>query len=493
MNTHNNNSITGRQVLLGILNGVKMATEAIKTTYGPKGTNAIIEHTNYPYHIICNDAQSIIQALQFDYPLEKQGLMLLKELSDKANKDSGDGRKTTILIAEAILQAGVDTELSGLEIKNALDKTLPDIIKEIDKVKEAITINEVHKVASIAGESEEIGNLIGEIYKKIGVDGDIQLENSGTYDTTYTITDGIRFQRTGFLSPFMVHGSKTEAIYEKPTILVTKRKISSIKDIDPLILSLDKIGKRDLIIFTDDMDSNVASIMIETHKMGVFNICIIKAPVLWKNYIFEDFAKSTGSTIIEEASGLNLGKSLPMDALGTCDKIIIDKDEVRIIGGADITEHIKNLQEQTDDDSKLRLSWLKTKTAVMLLGAGSESELSYKRMKTLDALCSARLALEDGVVEGGGICLQGIPLKDTLGGRIMSIALSAPFKAIIDSGVKSVSNFGIVDSASVIKNAVKNAVSIASTILTVSVAISLPKRTPEEMQLEILQAKRMPM
>jgi chaperonin GroEL len=502
MNTKN--LTVGRQVLLGLINGVEQVAEAIRPTYGPKGSNAVIEREDYPYHEVCNDAQSIVQAIHLSNPLEKRGLAILKELSDKADKDSGDGRKTTILMAQEILKAGYEADISGIQIKREIDKLLPIVLGILDDYKENIIVDEIDKVARVAGESEETGKLLKEIYQKIGKDGIIHVEGSGTYDTFYTITEGIRFTGSGYLSPYMVHDEvaqkenrkETKAIYENPTILVTKRKIQTVLDIEPLLALLKKQDKKDLIIFTDDMDSNVASLMVETHKRKIFNICIIKAPVLWKNYVFEDFAKVTGSTIVEDASGLNF-KNLPVSALGTCKKIIIDKDEVIIQGGADIGDHIEQLKKEEDNDSKIRLSWLVNKTAILKLGAGSESELSYKRLKMADAIHSSRLALQYGIVLGAGVTLSQIAkqLDDSIGGKIMTRALEAPLKQLlINADIKSNEDYGkdIKDSAMVVRNAIINAVSIASTILTVSVAIHIPVKTLEQAQLEMLQAKRMP-
>lgn len=485
------NIIIGKEATEGMLKGIKRATQAIRLSYGPKGTNAVVESDMYPYHQVANDAQTIIQSIYLEDPIEKRGLGFLKELSDKANKDSGDGRKTTCIIAEEILEQGLNSELSGMELKRELDALIPVIEQRINEQKKSITESEVKSVATIAGESEFIGNLLGDIYQKIGKDGIIIPESSGTYKTTYDIIEGVRFTDTGFLSPYMVRDEtaakegrkETKAVYENPTILVTKRKISHLNDINPLLETLSKQGKKDLVIFTDDMDSGVASIMVKAHQDKILNILIIKAPVLWKNYIFEDFAKITGSTIVEDATGINF-KNLELKHLGTCGKITVDKDETIVVGIANISDHIAELGKMGDNDSLLRLSWLQTKTAILKLGANSESELSYLRLKTEDAINSSRLALRDGVVAGGGVCLAVIAglLPKTTAGNILSNALMAPLNQNLKNMNMTNWNWGpeVLDASVVVKNAVRNAISLASTILTTNIVITLPKKEDKQ-------------
>lgn len=497
------NVVMGKEAIAGLMEGMFKATRAVRLTYGPRGLNAVVEHQFYPYSETANDAQTIIQAIHVTNPVEKIGLNYLKELCDRQDKTSGDGRKTSLIIAEEILTRGYESGLSGMELKRELDSLIPLIEQKIDDQKKTISEGDVEAVATIAGESAELGKLLGDIYKQIGKEGIIQPEGSGTYQTSYSIIEGVRFNGTGYLSPYMAHDEvarkegrkETEAIYESPTILVTKRKISHLNDINPLLETLTKQGKKDLVIFTDDMDSGVASTMVSAHKSGVFNILIIKAPVLWKNYIFEDFARVTGATIVEDASGINF-KNLELKHLGTCGKIIVDKDETTITGIADISDHLAELRKDGSDDSKLRLSWLQTKTAILKLGANSESELSYKRLKCKDAINSSRLALKDGIVLGGGICLADVAdqMPDTVAGGILQQALEAPLKQnCLNMGIEVPAEFsfgnGVVDASTVVKNAVRNAIGLASTVLTTGIVINFPPKSSEQIASEALQAK----
>lgn len=495
-----NNTITGKKAQEAMIRGLKVATQAIRPTYGHNGINAVIEDARYPYHQVANDAQTIIQSIHISDPVEKQGLLFLKELSDKQNSMSGDGRKTTCIIAETILDEGfAQTDLQGLQLKRELDKTIPLIETLIDQETKQITVDEVHQVATISGESEQIGNLIGDIYKVIGKDGVITVEGSGSHEDHVKYIDGVRFHDTGMLAEAFVHDEESRkqglpekrAIYEKPLILVTKQKIERIDQIDPLIQTLVSKQHKELIIFTDDMDTGIAKALLDTHKEGIFNILIIKAPTIFRKEVFEDFAKATGSTIVEPANGVYL-EELPLNVLGTCDKIIVDKSETIVIGidEESVNEHIDNLRQNNDEVSNMRIKWLNTKTAILKLGANNESELSYKRLKCEDAVNASRLALAGGTVKGGGLTLYKIadmihtPLTiiQYPAINIIEKALQAPlFQIMANSNMTDIPNFPdtVQDASLVLKNAVRNAISLTSTILTTGLIITLPQKEEE--------------
>ncbi len=486
------NIIKGEQAIKGMMAGVELAVELIRPTYGGHGTNVVIESRLRPGHLIANDAWTIIKDIKAKDPAERVGLEFVKELCEKQDKLSGDSRKTTIILLSEILKAGYEADINKLQLKRDLDALIPVIEAEIDKQTKPITVDDVKNVASTAGESEEIGALIQEIYQKIGKDGIIQPEGSGTYETSYRFIDGVRFDMAGFLSPYMVHDEQavkdkvkeTKAVYENPLILVTKKKIASDEDINPRLREMEMQGSKDLVIFTSDMDSGVASMLIGLHQSKRFNILIIKAPILWRDYIYEDFAKCTGATIIEDATGKTF-KNMHLTDLGTCGKIVTDADETIIIGTKDITEHIDSLKAKGDNDSKLRLSWLTNKTAILRLGANSETDLSYKRLKTADAIRSSELALKYGVVQGGGRCLWSIAndktneLWKSKAGQILTIALNAPLVQIMDNMGLRYENYhpseSVTDASMVVKNAVRNAIGIASTILTANGLVYLPE------------------
>lgn len=508
-------NIIQEESVQGMLNGISKATSVLRGTYGGFGKNVIVESNRYPYHQVVNDCETIIQAIKLTDPAEKRGLAFLQELSTKQDKLSGNGRKTTIIMAEEILKEGYKSSLNKLQLKRDLDALIPFIESKIDKQIKQITVDEVYGVAKTASESEETGKLMQEIYQKIGKNGIISIEGSGTYETTYKITNGVRFEMTGMLSPEMVHDEEsikdkrkeTKAVYEKPWILVTKKKITTDDDINPLLIELRNQEKKDLVIFTNDMDSGVASMLVNLHKSKDFNILIIKAPVLWQNMVFEDFAKCVGATVVEDATGISF-KNLQLKHLGTCGRIEVDQEDTVLTGISDITEHLNILKAKGDDDSNLRLSWLATKSAMLKLGANSQTDLSYKRLKANDANRSTYLALQYGVVKGGGLCLYEIgyhlysstvePIMMGDAVNILSKALQAPLE-------QAMANYGlgeedytklitedIVDASAVIKRAVRNAVGIASTILTAPSLVYIPELTPTEMSYQIAMKQSNP-
>jgi len=508
------NVIKGKEATEGLMRGISLAVDAIRDTYGGGGSNGIVESRIQPLHGVYNDCWSLIKDIKiWDDPSAKIGLDFVKELVERADKFSGDSRKTTLILLEEILKAGYEADINKLQLKRELDALIPIIEAEIDLQTKQITVDEVDSVATTASENKEIGALLKEIYQKIGKNGIIHPQGSGTYETSYKFIDGVRFDGTGMLSPSMVNDEQakkdkikeTKAIYENPTILVTKKKIMVMEDIDNVIKNLAKEEKRNFVIFTQDMDSNVASSLINIHRAGGYsdiyrgfhsmNILIIKAPVLWKDFVFEDFAKCVGATIVEDSTGVNF-KNLDLKHLGTCDKIIVDEDETLLIGTKDISEHTDSLKAKGDNDSKLRLSWLVNKTAILKLGANSETDLSYKRLKTHDAIRSSELALKFGTVEGGGICLNKIAIKmpTTIAGEIMSKALQAPHRQIIENmGVKEwFEKKEIVDASMVVKMAVRNSIGIASTILTASAIVHLVEPTDTELRIQELLARQTP-
>ena len=501
--------------------GIRKATRLVEKTMGPRGTNGMREIKLYPYTEISNDGATLIKAIELADPIERMGLSLLKEAADRSNNNSGDGSTTTAVLLNSILEEGIRSGINSLQLKHELDECLPIIEESIAKQTKQITVEDISSVARIAGESEQLADILGKIYRDIGKDGIVHLEGSGSYETTYSIINGVRFTDTGYLSPYMAYDEDDgkiakKALYHKPAVLITKNKITKVDDIDPLIGALIAKGTKTLVIFTDDMDSNVARILIELQRneKRSINILIIKAPILWKGHVFEDFAKITGATIIEDASGTKLGKHFQLDWLGTCDTIICDKEETTVIGIQDISDHIKSLEEEETTDAKLRLSWLTTKTAILKLGAKSETELSYLRLKAEDAIFSSRAALKHGIVPGGGICLRNAAksMPDTIGSNILAKALKAPIKQIFENSapkgrgemsfdeleehlktnpvmcydaktsdlVEDAFKAGIVDASTIVLGAIRNALGIASTLLTTSSVIILPPKSLEE-------------
>jgi chaperonin GroEL len=445
------------------------------------------------------------------------------------NKRSKDGRTTMCILTDEILQGVQNCQDKNIDWEKELTELLPFIEQKIDEQTRPITVDEVEAVARTASDSVRLGKLIGDVYKKQGKECIINhIESSGTFDDEVIYTNGVHFTNTGFVAPAFVHDEQAvkegrrevKAIYEKPTILVTKNKINEV-DIAPLIEKMVATGQKDLIIFASDMDNEMVRKLIATHKAKVLNICVVKAPIIFKDMVFEDFAKATGATIIEDATGKTF-KNLTFEDLGTCDRIEIEKEEIVLnpkssdleppYVKAELAHHINQLKEKGDEDSLRRVFWLTSKTAKIKLGAVNEGELSLLRLKALDAIHSSQLALQYGVVVGGGLCLLNVANKMTFkkdsANEVIFNALYSPMNQIMDNWgklepqeikigntigfnakigkIEDLEKAGIIDSALVQKNAIKNAIHIALRAITTNTFIDLPKRSTEDLQLEIL-------
>lgn len=511
--------------LQGLANGVAQAAAVVKPTMGAAGTNVIIQIENHPYHQITNDGATIIENLHFEDPIENMGLQLLKEVVARSNKTAGDGSTTTVTLCEAILNEGMKTGKRTMDIKKSLDECLPIIEKAIDDQKKIITPNDyerIKQVATISAEDETLGEILAKIYSEIGANGIIEPDYIlGKEGYEYEPKQGVRFAwGAGYLVESMVHDEQaikegrkeTRAVYENPLILVTKTKLKSVREINPI---LNKIGQSDLIIFADDMDSEVQQHLINRNQYRKENpdallprITVVKCPIVWRDYIYQDFAKCTGATIVAAETGVNFKNFDVTKHFGTCEKIIVEREETRLFGTAGLEAHIAELQavidagkDNEDQDFYRRVCWLQEKTVLLKIGGMSDTELTYKRLKAEDAINATKTALQDGIVCGGGLALLNASkaLPDTLGGNILKEALLSPFRqvasnaGIVDDTYTSyyggsngfdaktgnavdMWDAGIVDSAKITKKAVRNAIGIISTLLTVSSGVVLPPK-----------------
>ena len=455
--------------------GVGKLAAIIKPTYGPAGGNVILQDNMPPGHRVTNDGKLIADMVILGDPIENIGANVLKEAADKAQQESGDGRKTTIILADALIQEGMKVkDITPMALKREMDACLPVILDSLAKATNQIGPEDVAKVATIACEDEAIGTMIGAIYQEIGKDGVIEVDTSGLAETIYEVQDGVRFRHCGYLGDYSCT-TPGKAIYKNPHIFISKDKITSINQLENVLKPIASRKINELVIFCEDIDMQVASKLAFSHVQGVFKTLIIKAPSLFKNWIFEDLVAITGATPVDSKEGHTF-KNFTFDQLGTCDTIITSKDETRIIGIKDTEKlqgHIKDIEEQKHDNYKVRLSWLQTKVATLKVGAQSESELSYKLKKTTDGCSAAYWALQKGVVKGGGISLTDAIdiLPTTVVGAIIAKALMVPSMQIIENGCETAE--GVSDPAVVVENAVKNAVSIAGIILTAKGVIPL--------------------
>ncbi len=462
-----------------IVAGVEKGVAAITPSYGPSGNNVVIECDLRPFHKITNDGKEILDSIKLADPVENIGLQILKEITAKSDKESGDGRKTSVILAGAILQEGLKAECSAMELKRSLDACLPLIIDSLEGQTKPITPNEVGMIATISSENKELGAIFQEIYQAVGKDGIVEIDNSNLPITSYELTEGVKLRGCGYMYPYMVNDERARtASFKNPYVLICKQKIATIAQLDPIIKAIVKQGRNELVIFCDEIDMSVSQALAFIHIQGVekdgghlqFKTIVIKAPTLWKDWLFEDFAKITGSRIIDPSQGTTL-KTIQLSFLGMCDSVSVGKEETIVLGTKDVSDHIAALTADGSDDSKLRLAWLQTKTAILKLGANSETELSYLRGKATDARNASYLALNGGVVPGGGIALLNASnlLDDSVGGKILSAALKAPHKIITERVSVSAD---IIDPATVVKNSITNALSVVSTVLTTKMVIT---------------------
>jgi len=493
-----------------LMRGVDKVANAVKGTLGAGGYNALLQDPRPPFTIATNDGVSVARSIMLSDPVENMGANLMKEIGAKSDRDGGDGTTTSITLAQAILKGGLKAQESPMEIKRSLEEALPIILKSIDDQTKEITVDQVGQVATISAEDEKMGALIQEVYQKIGKDGILYTDISKTAEDYYTEGKGVKIDGAGLASPYMAdtdaEGRFGKSIQLKnPKILVTKQRISSALELNDMVASLYNQQIKELVVFCDDIDPTVVPDLILTRVKVGFRTVVIKLPVLWKDDWFEDIAKMTGATVVDPSMGIGF-KEAQVNYLGTCGSLLADKNDTYLEGIADMNEHIKALETIGDDEAKIRVARLNTKTARLYVGAASDSALSYKRLKLEDARNAAYQALNGGVVAGGGLALYNAIAKlpeGTVATMILSDALAAPFLQIaenagadpheIEGNLKYNEGYGtigfnaktgemvdmfeagIIDPAKIVKNAITNAISVASVVLTTKVIVCLPE------------------
>lgn len=509
------NLITGKEAQAKLIAGADKVADAVKGTLGAAGYNGLLERQVQPFSETTNDGVSIADAIQLADPVENMGANIMKEIGKRADKQSNDGTTTAITIAQAILHEGMNAICSPMQLKRELEECLPIIEAALDVQKKDITVDDVGTVATISAEDPTIGVMIQEIYQQIGKDGILFRDFSKTFKDHYSIGKGIKIMDAGFASPYMAEMSQdgrplNVAQLANPKILITKQKINSGRELEKLLRNLNDGSNlypstKELVIFTDDFDPLVIPYLVGTRIKTGFKTVLIKMPVLWKDWWFEDLAAMTGATIVDGV-GITLNKNFKPEYLGTVENIVIDKNDTFIEGIQDISEHIKSLESpdgKTDgeiDNGKIRIARMNQKTARYFVGAPTDQALSYRKLKVEDACGAAYQALQGGIVAGGGVALLNcfFSLPDTIGGKILKKALEAPARQIRANagydpinyfyGGKDVMGFdaktgrdvdmfkaGIIDPANVVKNSVRNAISVAAQILTVKVVTFFPK------------------
>ncbi len=514
--------------------GVDTLADAVKTTLGPKGRNVALDK-KWGAPTVTHDGVTVAKEIELEDPYENMGAQLLKEAATKTNDVAGDGTTTATVLAQAIVTEGLKNVAAGANpmlLKRGIEMATGEAAKSVrGSAIEVAGKEDIAHVASISAADNEIGNLIAAVMDKVGKDGVITVEESKglAFETDYV--DGMQFDR-GYISPYFITDSESmEAVIEDPYILIYDKKISSAQDLLPLLEKVVQVGKRDLVIISEDVDGEALATLVLNKLRGTFNVLAIKAPGFGdrRKAMLQDIAILTGGEVITEEMGRKLD-SATLEDLGRADKVSSTKDDTTVVGGAGtddaISGRINQIKAEIEnstsdyDREKLqeRLAKLAGGVAVIGVGAATEVELKEKKHRVEDALSATRAAVEEGVVPGGGVALVNAidaikGLSDSnpdvnTGIVIVRRALEEPMRqlarnagkegAIIieevrrrsSNGTKEGYNVmtdeyvdmvaaGIIDPAKVTRSAIENAASIASMILTTEALITdIPEPTP---------------
>lgn len=513
-----------------LIKGVNMVADAVKVTVGPRGRNVILDK-GYGTPTITNDGVSIAKEISLENRFEHMGAEIVKEVATKTNDAAGDGTTTSVILAQALINEGFKHTAMGVNsmgIKNGIEKAGKDAIDFIKKSATPIKDKkQIVHVATISAESKELGEIIADTIEKVGKDGVVTVEESQSFGVTSEIAQGLEFNQ-GYISPYMITDSeRMEAEYKDPLILVTDKKISNVKEILPLIESLAKAGKKELVIIADDVDGEALTTFVVNKLRGIFSVLAIKAPGFGdrKKEELKDIAITTGATVISDDFGITLEKAT-VAMLGKAHKIISKKDATVIVDGkgkkSEIESRVSQIKSQIRNiDSKYekekleeRVAKLSGGVAVIKVGAATETEMKYLKLKIEDAVNATKSAVEEGIVAGGGstlaksaVYIESVALKNSskmtleekIGYEIVAKALKAPLRQIalnsgkedagvvVDAVVKGSKNAGydafndvviedmigsgIIDPVKVTRNGVSHAVSAAAILLTTEVAI----------------------
>jgi chaperonin GroEL len=515
--------VTGENSRQAILRGVNILADAVKITLGPKGRNAVIEK-KFGAPIITKDGVTVAKEIELQDPLENMGAQMVREVASKTSDVAGDGTTTATVLAQAIFREGVRTVAAGaspMALKRGIDKAVEVAVAEIKRLSREVKGDMIAQVGTISANTDkQVGSIIAEAMEKVGKDGVITVEESKTMETTLEVVEGMQFDR-GYLSPYFVTDpERMECVLEDVHILIHEKKISSMKDLLPLLEQTAKLSKP-LLILAEDVEGEALATLVVNKLRGTLQCAAVKAPGFGdrRKAMLEDIAVLTGGKAITEDLGIKL-ENVKLDDLGRAKKVTIDKDNTTIVAGAgkasEIEGRIKQLRVQVEDTSsdydkeKLqeRLAKLVGGVAVIKVGAATETELKEKKARVEDAMHATRAAVEEGIVSGGGTALlRCVPILEKLklrddeatGVNIVKRALEEPLRqiaqnaghegALIVGRVRESKdeNFGfnaetgefgdlvkagVIDPAKVTRLALQNAASIVSLMLTTEVLIA---------------------
>jgi len=512
-----------------ILNGVTILTDAVKATLGPKGRNAILDK-KFGAPTITKDGVTVAKEIELKDPYENMGAQLVREVASKTSDVAGDGTTTATVLAFSIYKEGMKHVVAGanpMEVKRGIEKAVDVVVEELKKLSK--TVQEKKEIAQVgmisANNDPEIGNLIADAMDKVGKDGVITVEEAKGMQTTLDVVEGMQFDR-GYISPYFVtDAERMECVLEDPLILIHEKKISSMKDLLPILEQIAKMGKP-LLIIAEEVEGEALATLVVNKLRGTLQVCAVKAPGFGerRKAMLEDIAILTGGTMISEDLGIKL-ENVKISDLGRAKKVTVDKENTTIVEGAGdpakIQGRVKQIKTQIEettsdyDREKLqeRLAKIVGGVAVINVGAATETEMKEKKARVEDALHATRAAVEEGIVPGGGVALlRCIPALEKLnlegdqqiGVEITKRALEEPIRQIVSNAglegsvivekVKASDNknygfdvntetfvdmmeSGIIDPTKVTRYALQNAASVAALMLTTSVMVT---EIPEE-------------
>lgn len=520
-----------------VLGGAEALYNAVKVTYGPKGGNVVVSKS-YGAPTVTHDGVTVADSVDLpendDETLGyKVGAELIKQAANKLNKVAGDGTTTVTVLTYNILKEANRLIAAGhnpQELRKGIEEAGHEVVAELEKLTEPIEgkPSRVAEVATISAGSQEIGDLIAEVIAKIGKDGVVTVEAGQALEMESEVVEGFSIDR-GFTSAlFVTDVNRQEAVFEKPAVVVTDKKLSSIQDVAPILEKLAQAGKKDLVLIAEEVEGEALSIMVLNKLKGVFNSVAIKAPSFGerRKEVFEDIAVLTGATVVSEERGMTFDNT-GMEVVGSARKVIVGKDESTIIEGAgskdaveariaQITMQAENATSSYDREQyEQRAAALSGKVAVIKVGGASETEIDEKKFRVDDAVAATKAALAEGIVAGGGVTLVNLAGSIAADGTdsrsagkvILKNALKQPFVQITtnaglnsqallaqvedakpgqgvnvmqpEAGLVDVKKAGVIDPARVTKEAIQNAVSIAATAATMgALVVDVPEKEP---------------
>jgi chaperonin GroEL len=519
--------IYGEQSRQAILRGVNQLADAVKVTLGPKGRNVVLDK-KFGSPTITKDGVTVAKEIDLKDPLENMGAQMVREVASKTSDTAGDGTTTATVLAQAIYREGARNVVAGanpMELKRGIEKAVEVMTAEIKKMAKPVKGNMIAQVGTISANSDEtIGKIIAEAMEKVGKDGVITVEEARTLETTLDVVEGMQFDR-GYLSPYFVTDpERMEVVLENPVILIHEKKISSMKDLLPVLEQVARLG-RPLLIIAEDIEGEALATLVVNKLRGTLQVAAVKAPGFGdrRKAMLEDIAILTGGNAITEDLGVKL-ENIKLEDLGKAKKITIDKDNTTIVEGAGVAGKIegrvKQIRVQVDettsdyDREKLqeRLAKLVGGVAVIKVGAATETEMKEKKARVEDAMHATKAAVEEGIVPGGGVALiraskalDNLKLEgdQKIGVALIKRAIEEPARWIAtnaglegsiivaqikdgkgDEGFNAATEVfedlvkaGVIDPAKVVRNALQNASSIASLLLTTEALVS---EIPEE-------------